>query len=356
MARTIVGLEITEEGVRAAEVTTGRTPALVASGSVPLPPGAAKDSEVFDADAVAIALKQLWSRAGIRGREVVLGLGSRRILVREYTTQSMKPELLRQALPYQVHDLLPVPPDQAVLDFYATSQVGDQVSGLLVAAVAETVEGLIAAVAKAKLSVEVVDLAPFGLARAASRVVGPDETVAAFHLGDHTSYVVVLQGGVPRFVRIIPVDIVTSAVRAREVAALTDGAASDDAGSDVLEIDVPALETVPPAEAPMRRLRSGARVARPTGMTEQATADLVARLRSTLTFYADRTGERPVTRVLLAGAGAAAPGVAEALAASLPIPVESLSAAQIITGKTVPDGEHGLDLLSTVGLALGDAR
>ncbi|MET0295792.1 MAG: pilus assembly protein PilM, partial [Microbacterium sp.] len=220
MARTIVGLEITEEGVRAAEVTTGRTPTLVASGSVALPPGTAKDSEVFDADALAIALRQLWSRAGIRGRRVVLGLGSRRILVREYTTPAMRPELLRQALPFQVHDLLPVPPDQAVLDFYATSQSGDQVSGLLVAAVSETVEGLISAVAKAKLSVDVVDLAPFGLARAVARVAAPDETVAAFHLGDHTSYVVVLEGGIPRFVRIIPVDIVTSAVRAREVAAL----------------------------------------------------------------------------------------------------------------------------------------
>lgn len=348
MARTTVGLEITEEGVRAAEVTTGRTPTLVAAGSVPLPPGTAKDSEVFDPDALAIALRQLWSRSGIRSRNVVLGLGSRRILVREYTTTAMRPDLLRQALPFQVQDLLPVPPDQAVLDFYAASQVGDQVSGLLVAAVAETVEGLISAVAKAKLSVDVVDLAPFGLARAVARVADPGETVAAFHLGDHTSYVVVLQGGIPRFVRIIPVDIVTSAVRAREMAALSD--------SEGAEVDEPVLETVPAAGAPMRRLRTGPRVARQTGMTEPAIADLVTRLRSTLTFYADRTGERPVTRVLLAGAGAAAPGVGEALAASLPIPVQSLSAAQVIGGKAVPEGESGLDLLSTIGLALGEAR
>lgn len=348
MTRTIVGLEITEESVRAAEVTTGRAPTLVASGCVPLPPGTAKDSEVYDRDALAIALRQLWSRSGIRSRKVVLGLGSRRLLVREYTTQAMRPELLRQALPFQVHDLLPVPPDQAVLDFFPTSQDGDQVSGLLVAAVAETVEDLVAAVAKAKLTVDIVDLAPFGLARAMARVAGVGETVAAFHLGDHTSYVVVLQGGVPRFVRIIPVDIVTSAVRARELAALGETAA--------IEIDEPALETVPSADAPMRRLRTGSRIARQIGMSEPAIADLVARLRSTLTFYADRTGERPVTRVLLAGAGSAAPGVADALGASLPIPVERVEPARVIAGRAVPDGEAGLDLLATVGLALGDVR
>lgn len=349
MAHSIVGLEITEEGVRAAEVSTGRTPTLIASGSVPLPPGAAKDSEIFDADAVALALRQLWSRAGIRGRRVVLGLGSRRILVREHTAPAMRPDLLRQALPYQVQDLLPVPLEQAVLDFYPASQEGDQVAGLLVAAVAETVEQLIAAVAKAKLTVDVVDLAPFGLARAIARVSAPSESLAAFHLGDHTSYVVVVEGGIPRFVRIIPVDIVTRAVRERELAALAATA----------EETVPAeaeLETVP-AEAPLgRRSRAAARAPRRAGMSESAVADLVGRLRSTLAFYAERSGGAPIRRVLVTGAGAAAPGVTEALAASLPVPVEYLGVAQLVAGKRMPTGEDALDLVATVGLAMGEAR
>lgn len=351
MAHTIVGLEITEEGVRAAEVSTGRTPALIASGSVPLPPGAAKDSEIFDADAVALALRQLWSRAGIRGRRVVLGLGSRRILVREHTAPAMRPDLLRQALPYQVQDLLPVPLDQAVLDFYPASQEGDQVSGLLVAAVAETVEQLIAAVSKAKLTVDVVDLAPFGLARAVARVCPPQEAVAAFHLGDHTSYVVVVEAGIPRFVRIIPVDIVTGAVRARELAAFAEIA--DEAPAPVEEV----LETVPPSEAaPARRLRSAARVARPIGMTESAVVDLAGRLRSTLAFYADRSGGQPIRRVLISGAGAAAPGVAQALAESLPVPVDHLDVTALVAGKKLPVGEDALNLVATVGLAMGEAR
>lgn len=349
MAQTIVGLEITEEGVRAAEVSTGRTPVLVASGSVPLPPGAAKDSEIFDADAVTLALRQLWSRAGIRGRRVVLGLGSRRILVREHTAPAMRPDLLRQALPYQVQDLLPVPLEQAVLDFYPASQEGDQVTGLLVAAVAETVEQLIAAVAKAKLTVDVVDLAPFGLARAVARAGSPQEAVAAFHLGDHTSYVVVVEGGIPRFVRIIPVDIVTGAVRARELAALADEAAVP--AEDLLEM-VPAAADGPPA----RRLRAAARAPRPVGMSESAVVDLVGRLRSTLAFYADRSGGQPIRRVMLTGAGAAAPGVAQALADSIPVPVEYLGVAQLVAGKRLPDGEDALNLVATVGLAMGEGR
>lgn len=349
MAKTIVGLEITEEGIRAAELTTGSRPTLVASGSVPVPPGAAKDSEVFDADAVALALRQLWSRAGFRSRRVVLGLASRRILVREFTTHAMRPDLLRQALPFQVQDLLPVPLDQAVLDFYPASQQGEHVTGLLVAAVAETVEDLIAAVSKAKLTVDVVDLAPFGLARAASRVCAPEETIAAFHLGDHTSYVIVMEAGVPRFVRVIPVDILTGAVRARELAALAERAEEQQSA-------VEALETVPPSDGPpSRRTRSVARAPRPAAMPEAAVANLAARLRGTLSFYAERSA-KSISRVLLSGAGAAAAGVSEALAAGLPTPVEYLDAQRVVSGRRMPQGEDALNLVATVGLAMGGVR
>ncbi|RLK49696.1 pilus assembly protein PilM [Microbacterium telephonicum] len=350
MAKTIVGLEITEEGVRAAEVTVGKNPVVLAQGSVPLPAGAAKDSEVFDKDAVVLALRQLWTRAGIKGRNVVLGLGSRRILVREYTTTALRPDLLRQALPFQVQDLLPVPAEQAVLDFYPTSQEGDQVTGLLVAAVAETVEDLVATIAKAKLTVDVVDLAPFGLARAVARSAASGETVAALHLGDHTSHVVVVQDGMPRFVRIIPIDITTEAVRSRENAALDD-----------LSIEQPVveelLETVPAnGDGPrMRRSRGAARGAVRVGaMSDAAIDDLVTRLGSTLRFYADRAADRPITRVLLTGAGAAVEGVADALAATLPMPVTVTGAVDVAQIKSpLASAEDNLNLVSTLGLTIG---
>lgn len=338
--------------MRAAEVTTGRAPSLVAFGAVPLPAGAARDSEVLDADAVSLALRQLWSGARFTSRRVVLGIGSRRTLVREYTTQALRPDLLRQALPFQVQDLLPVPADEAVLDFYATSQEGDEITGLLVAAVAETVEQLVSTVARTKLTVDVVDLAPFGLARAVSRLAAPGESVAALHLGDHTSYVVVLRDGIPRFVRVLPLEILTEAVRQRELAAQPPVV-------EEAEVPVEAFVTVPASGVPSSRRRraAAARSERAAGMSEAALGDLVGRMRSTLSFYAGRTGDIPVSRVILTGAGAAAPGVAEALAATLPLPVSFAGVAQVLPVKcTAPTGDTGLDLLTTAGLALGDAR
>lgn len=346
MAKTVVGLEITEEGVRAAEVTVGRTPRVVAFGSVPLPPGAAKDSEVFDADALVLALRQLWTRSGIKSRNVVLGIGSRRILVRDYTMQAMRPDLLAQALPFQVQDLLPVPADQAVLDFYPVSQEADRLSGLLVAAVAETVDELVAAVAKAKLNVEVVDLAPFALVRAVSALADPGETVAALYLGDHTTYVVVVQNGVPRFVRIIPVEIATDAVRTR-------AAAMDAEAAPIIE----ELEMVPAGEAPMRRRAAARGLARVVRMSDTEIDDVVMRLGSTLRFYADRSAELPVTKVLVSGPGAAVDGIVASLSASIPMPVEVVGLSDLLSSKPpVPEGDLDFSLVTTAGLAMGGGR
>lgn len=348
MARTIVGLEITEESVRAVEVTAGRIPTLVAAGEVPLPAGAARDSEVLDQDAVAVAIRQLWSRAGITGKRVVLGIGSRRILIREYSTQAMKPELLRQALPFQVQDLLPVPISQAVLDFYPFAEADGQVHGLLVAAVAETVETLIATLAKAKLTVDVVDVVPFGLARIARRVGKPHDATAMVHVGDHTSYVVVAVDGIPRFVRIIPIDMPTSAVRARANSApipivaepelaLAGAGASAGMGTGTFS-----------------RTRS---VLRSEAQDAPAVTDLADRVRSTLAFYRNRPGAARITTVCVSGAGMATEWMRGELARVLDIAPQTVTAHTIVSigGTHAPSTDLDLNLVPTIGLALGEA-
>ena len=57
-----MGLDIGTSGVRAAELSFGKGGVtLDRFGQVALPPGAVRDGEVVDPDAVATAIKQLWS-------------------------------------------------------------------------------------------------------------------------------------------------------------------------------------------------------------------------------------------------------------------------------------------------------
>jgi type IV pilus assembly protein PilM len=334
MAKTIVALEVTEEAVRAAEISLGRRPQLVAYGEVPLPPEAARDSEVLDAGAVAVALRQLWTGARFKSKEVVLGVASRRILVREYTTEAMRPDLLRDALPYQVQDLLPVPASQAVLDFYPLSEVGGQVSGLLVAAVSDTIEQIIGTLSRVNLRTRAVDLAAFGLARVTAPLATETDMVATVSIGDHTTQVVVARGGVPHFVRLLPIDVPTSAAVRHTISST--------------EMD-PALELASVASA---RTRGSLRSASPPGVT-----DLAARVRSTLAFFATRPTADALSRVFVTGAGAAIEGLLPSLAAAIDTPLQVVTVTDVIAvAGAAPSGEFGLNLVGTVGVALGEGR
>jgi len=342
MGKTIVGLEVTEESVRAAEISLGRRPQLVAYGEVPLPPEAARDSEVLDSGAVAVALRQLWTGAKFKSKDAVLGVASRRILVREYTTQAMRPDLLRESLPYQVQDLLPVPASQAVLDFFPLSQEGDQVSGLLVAAVSENIEQIISTLAKVKVRAQAVDLAAFGLARVTAPLASPEETVATVSIGDHTTQVVISRGGVPQFVRLLPIDVATAATRRHSAETLEP------------ELELAAARTGLGGGTGLNvssRTRGSIRAATPPGVS-----DLAARLRSTLAFFGSRPTSVPLTRVFVTGAGAAVEGVIPSLGAAIDTPMTVVSVGDVVSMSTPPPaGEVALNLVGTVGIALGEA-
>jgi type IV pilus assembly protein PilM len=213
--------------------------------------------------------------------------------------------------------------------------------GLLVAAVAETIEDLIATLTKAKLRVNAVDLVPFGLARAVKVLAAPGESMAIVHIGDHTSYVVVAVDGIPQFVRIIPAEMETTAVRARvQSLAEAEGEA------------VP--ETVPPG-AMQPRGRAALRAASASSL---AIADLAGRIDNTLAFHANRPGGVPVDTVRVCGAGVAVPGVVEALTAAVAVPLAPVTAEQIVPLRSIELGSSdlALNLVGTTGLALEGGR
>lgn len=332
MAKTIVGLEITEESVRAVELSRGRRPVLVSAGEVPLPPGAAKDSEVLDPDAVAMAVTQLWGQAGIGSRKVVVGISNRRILVREHSSPALRADLLRASLPFEVQDLLPVPPEQAVLDFYPIEESGGQVHGLLVAAVSETVEALISTLKRAKLRTAAVDFVPFGLARVAKVVAQPGQTVAVVALGEHTTNLVVAQDGIPRFARIIPLDLGPGASAAAKANTLTEST-TEQLPAARRAFDLPAVDAVAPA-----------------------VTDLIGRVRNTLSFHASRPGANPVTTIFLTGPGVDAPGLLQLATATLGAPVFTVDVGNIVPGGKggPPGGGFALNLVTTLGIVLGE--
>src|SRR5581483_6459573 len=214
MAQRAVGLDVGTSAVRAVELVLGREQVtLTRFGQVALPPGAVRGGEVLDAPAVAAAVRRLWREAGFRSRTVIIGVGNQRVVVRHADLPAMSDQDLRSALQFQAQDLIPIPIEEAILDYQIIDEFpssdGDMVRILLVAAQRDMVRSLLAATEGGGLSASMVDIVPFALMRAlteVSLVHDLEPTAEAIVcVGASITNVVVHQRGVPEFVRMLGV-------------------------------------------------------------------------------------------------------------------------------------------------------
>lgn len=335
MASTIVGLDIGSSGIRAAEFTVGRRAlSLRKFATVPLPPGAIRAGVVTDVEAVTEALRTLWAQGKFGTKSVVLGLANASILVRQMDLDWMPPADFRKALRYQVEDALPMPVDDANLDYHLLEELDVPGEGeetrrvarvLLVAASRDMVDGFVEAVHQAGLRPLSVDIIPFALVRAHCARNGnagnDDEGASAeaiVDIGYDTVKIVVHQGGQPRYVRMIPglgSDGITRALQERydwtwEDAERTKIKASLPGHAD-LDSPSPRADGL---DHPAQRL-----------ITSEVEA-LVTEVRTTLEFFRDASDSpTPLSRVLLTGAGTRLGGLREMLSERLGIPVEPLT-------------------------------
>ncbi len=303
MARGRIGLDVGSTAVRAAEIVPGDPPVLDRAAQVPIPEGAVEDGEVRDPSRVASSIADLWQRGGFRGKQVSMGVANQRVVVREVSVPALPPKELRQALPYQVQDLIPIPVDDAVLDFDILDEFEQEGAAMLrllvVAAQRDMLNRLVESAQQAKLDPVGVDLVPFALIRAVGRDdgLGLDQAEvggeAIVDIGADVTNICVHERGVARFVRILPSAgrDVTTAVAGQL------GISSDE------------------AEALKRGQSSNGAAERPEGQTivRNRVSGLVDEIRSSMDFYRAQTPGVEVTSVLVTGGGSKMPGLVELL-------------------------------------------
>ncbi|ROS30690.1 type IV pilus assembly protein PilM [Cellulomonas sp. PhB150] len=353
MASTrVIGLDIGAGAVRAAELEfgsggpAGKNPAtLLHYGEVPLPLGAVRDGEVVQQATVAGALKQLWSQAKFSSKDVVIGVGNQRVLVRETDLPWMTRAQLTESLPYQVGELLPMSVDDALLDYVPTSEAdgpqGKTMHGLLVAAQRDTVNANVLAVEGAGLRPTMVDLNAFALVRSLARGDLARCTVALVDIGAQITTVVVAAHGHPRLVRVLPAGghQVTSAV------ASTLGISAGEAEQVKRSLGV-GYAAPEGSEAAVEAISEVART-------------LVESIRNTFVYYAGNNPGAGIDVVVLTGGGSHLPGLGQYLSSAsrlsvvLGDPLSGLRAAKG-AGRERLNGLESL-IAVPVGLAYGVA-
>jgi type IV pilus assembly protein PilM len=350
--RSAIGLDIGTSGVRAAELSFGKGQVTLEKfGQVALPEGAVRDGEVIDSDAVAAAIKQLWAHTKFSSKKVVIGVANQKVIVRQVDLPWMPADELKSSLAFQVQDFLPMPVEQAVLDFHPLEELtGDDgnriLRGLLVAASRDMVNGSIEAVRKAGLSTVMVDLTSFAVVRSLSDSdhLGIGTQVEALvDVGARVTNIVIHRAGVPLFVRIL----------------LMGGQDITDAVAE--RMGVPQAQ----AEAMKQQLGIGLPV---EGMDAQAAARVVEavgssfvdEVRGSLDYYLASSGSAPISRLILTGGGARLGGLAQRLQVTTRVPVQVGTPMQgLQVGRTglSPEQIAFVEPLAAVpvGLALGAA-
>src|SRR5207248_7197897 len=280
-------------------------------GQVALPAGAVRGAEVVDAPAVAAAIRRLWREAGFRGRTVIAGVGNQRVVVRQADLTAMSDEDMRSALQFQAADLIPIPIEEAILDFQVieefTTSDGDMVRILLVAAQRDMVRSLLAGAEGGGLSASMVDIIPFALMRAltkASLLQDLEPTAEAIVcVGASITNVVVHQRGVPEFVRMLGVggdDI-------------TQGIATE------LSVDADTAEDLKRRAHPDSPDDLESRTAQI--VIAQSTL-LIEEIRGSLDYYQAQPEASPIGRIILTGGGSRTIGLRDSLEQTLGIAVE----------------------------------
>jgi type IV pilus assembly protein PilM len=205
---------------------------------------------------------------------------------------------LRQTLPFQVQELIPIPVGDAVLDFDVLEELEQEGRSMLrlmvVAAQRDMVQQHIQAAGAAKLEPIGMDLVPFAIVRSVGQYegLGLEESdtggEAVVDVGADVTNICVHERGVPRFVRILPSggnDVTGAVAGALDVT---------EEQAEVLKRGGP-LNGGPPSEEAKRTL-------------EQRVNALVDEIRSSLDFYRAQTPGAQISRVLVSGGGSKMPG------------------------------------------------
>jgi type IV pilus assembly protein PilM len=313
--RSAIGLDIGTSGVRAAELSFGKAAiTLEKFGQVALPEGAVRDGEVIDADAVAHAIKQLWAHTKFSSKKVVLGVANQKVIVRQVDLPWMPADELQKSLAFQVQDFVPMPVDQAVLDFHPLEELTGEggartLRGLLVAASREMVHSSLDAVKAAGLTPVMVDLTPFAVVRSLAQAdhVGLGAPVEALvDVGARVTNIVIHQGGAPRFVRIL----------------LMGGQDVTDAVAERIGVPQQRAEALKQQMA-QGLVENGTDVQAAARVIEAVTASFVDEIRGSLDYYLASSGSMPLSRLVLTGGGGRLAGLAQRLTVTTRLPVEA---------------------------------
>ena len=350
--KRIIGLKIGASQIAAAQVVNNGAPELIEVFREPLEPGLVVSGEIRDPDALGEALKRFFELHKLPKRGIRLGLANNRIGVRVFEIEGVTdPQQLENAIRFRAEEVLPIPLDQAVLDYVVLEdearEDGTSVKRiLLVVAYREVVDRYLQACRGAGLEVIGIDLEAFALLRSLEAPTDRDSgagALVAVAIGHDRTTIAVSTGRLCEFTRVL------------------------DWGGWSLNIAIAReLDKAPSEVEAIKRQLSLARETEVEGLTsdqvtkvrdavQRALAAFARELIASLHFYQAQPGALGIGEIVLSGGTAHMDGLPEAVGELVGVPIrlgDPFKRVKVAPNITL-DIQHG-SVAVAIGLGIED--
>jgi type IV pilus assembly protein PilM len=351
--KKLVGLKIGSSQLAAARVTNNGSAQLVQVARGTLEPGIVVGGELRDPDALSAALKDFFAMNKLPKRGVRLGLANNRIGVRIFELEGFEDSRqLANAIRFRAQDALPIPIDEAVLDYQVLGERMDEDGKtvrrvLLVVAYRELIDRYVSACRKAGIQLVGIDLEAFALLRALSdaQPAEPDDAPAAalvaVSIGHDRSTFAVSDGRTCEFTRVL------------------------EWGGGTLDVAVARKLDLAPSQAePIKRQLGLVGDETPEGLTDEKAAAAREAIRgeiqtfarelvSSLQFYQNQPGSLGIAEIVVTGGTAHLVGLAEQLQKLIGVRVRVGDPLEHVrTSKRLKGAEQIGSLTVAIGLAV----
>jgi type IV pilus assembly protein PilM len=354
--KRLVGLKIGASQLAAARVVNNGHAQLEQVAREELEPGIVVAGELREPEALALALRSFFKKHKLPKRGVRLGIANNRIGVRIFEIGGIDdPKQLANAIRFRAQEALPIPIEDAVLDYQVLGETRDEEGQvttrvLLVVAYRELIDRYVTACRKAGINLVAVDLEAFALLRSLAAppedvTSAPQAALVAVAVGHERSTFAVSDGRVCEFTRVL--DWGGGALNA----------------TIARELDMTPLE----AEPIKRALSLGPAPGDvPEGLTEEQMAKAREAVRrqvqtfarelvSSLQFYQNQPGSLGIAEIVLTGGTAHLDGLAEELQRLIGVQVRvGDPLARLALSRRVKDPDQVGSLAVAIGLGIDD--
>jgi type IV pilus assembly protein PilM len=350
----LVGLKIGASQLAAARVANNGTTELLQVARDELAPGIIVGGELRNPEALSEALKDFFAKHGLPKKDVRLGIANNRIGVRTFEIVGVEdPKQLANAVRFKAQEALPIPIDEAVLDYHVLGESVDadgQVSKriLLVVAYRELIDRYVDACKQAGITLAGIDLEAFALLRALQAPqdgVGADASAAlvVVAIGHERSTFAVSDGRVCEFTRVLEWGgSALNVAIARAVDAAPSEVEDKKRALSLMDEMVPDGLTAEQAKQAREAMR-------------RAIQTFARELVSSLQYYQNQPGSLGIGEIVLTGGTAHLPGLAGELERLIGVKVRvGDPLARMKVAKKVGQPEQIGSLAVAIGLGIED--